>query len=105
MNIYNRGTVIAFIKQHADCKSQLVLWYNDVAEHNWKSAQDVKKSFARASIINRSRVVFDVGRNYRLIAEVNFQKGWLFIKFIGTHQEYNKVNAATIDLYSNKRRT
>lgn len=99
MNIYNKGTIIAFSKKHADCKKTIHLWYNDVSERNWKSSADVKKSYARASIINRHRVVFDIGLHYRLIAEINYQRRWLLIKFIGTHAEYDKVDAATINLY------
>jgi mRNA interferase HigB len=100
MNIYNKKTINEFFLKHPNCKKQLLLWYHDVSEHNWKSSNDVKRDFASASIINRYRVVFNIkGNDYRLIAEINYQNGWLFIKFIGTHAEYDKVNAATINLY------
>jgi mRNA interferase HigB len=100
MNIYNKKTINEFILKHPNCKKQLLLWYQDVSEHNWRTSQDVKRDFATASIINRHRVVFNIkGNDYRLIAEMNYQRGWVFIKFIGTHAEYDKVDAANVNLY------
>lgn len=100
MNIYNRSTILEFCRKHSGAKKQLILWYNDVLSKNWKTPNDVKADFAAASIINRQRVVFNIkGNDYRLIAEINYQKGWLFIKFIGTHAEYDKVDAAAVNLY------
>ena len=52
-----------------------------------------------------NRVIFEINRNnYRLIAEINYQKSWVFIKFIGTHAAYNKVDAETIDFFKSKRK-
>lgn len=100
MNIYNKRTINEFMLIHPNCKKQLLLWFNDVSAQMWKSSADVKRDFVTASIINRHRVVFNIkGNDYRLIAEINYQRGWVFIKFIGTHAQYDKVDAATVDLY------
>ncbi len=100
MNIHNRGTLLKFWKKHRDAKKALELWYNDVASKNWNKPNDVIRDFARADIISNDRVVFNIkGNKYRLVASINYQKGWLFIKFIGSHAEYNRINASTIEIY------
>ena len=68
----------------------------------WSAYPDypVIADFASADIITNDRVVFNIkGNKYRLVASINYQKGWLFIKFIGTHSEYDKIDAATIEVY------
>jgi mRNA interferase HigB len=101
MNIYNKSAILEFGKKHANAKKQLVLWYNDVLTKRWKTPNDVKKDFITASIINQSRVVFNIkGNDFRLVADINYSKQWLFIKFIGTHSAYDLIDAATVDVYS-----
>lgn len=64
---------------------------------NWESPQDVKLTYANASILKKSRVVFNIkGNTYRLVAKFNFEKQWIFIRFIGTHAEYDMIDANTI---------
>ncbi len=63
----------------------------------WKSPNDVKQTYAHASILKDNRVVFNVkGNSCRLVAKFNFEKHWIFIRFIGTHQEYDKIDANII---------
>ncbi len=100
MEIYEKEALIKFYLKHAIVKKTLELWYNDVKSKKWKSTADVKKDYTTVSIINRNRVVFNIkGNSYRLIADINFDKGWVVIRFIGTHSEYDKIDAATIDKY------
>jgi mRNA interferase HigB len=100
LNIYNKSSLINFWKKHPDCKNQLELWFDDVSGKRWKKPNDVKKDYATASIIQNSRVVFNIkGNDYRLIAELNYNKGWCFIKFIGTHAEYDKIEAKSVNLF------
>jgi len=64
---------------------------------DWKNPNDVKKTYASASILKQGRVVFNIkGNAYRLITRINFEKQWMFIRFIGTHEEYDKIDAETI---------
>ncbi len=64
---------------------------------DWKSPNDVKNTYANASILKNQRVVFNIkGNAYRMIVKFNFEKQWMFVRFIGTHQEYDKINANTI---------
>jgi len=100
MNIYNRSSLISFYEKHPDCKETLERWYHDVASKSWKRPADITRDFNTARTIKNSRAIFGINHNvYRLIAEINYQKGWVFIKFIGTHAEYDKIDATTISLF------
>ena len=100
MNIYNRSTMIAFYTKHPDCKETLEKWYNAVLAKNWQRPNDITRDFNTVRTVKNNRAIFKINENdYRLIVEINYQKGWAFIKFIGTHAAYDKVDAATINLY------
>lgn len=100
MNIYNKSTIIEFVLKHADSRVQLMLWYNDVRTKNWKTPNDVKRDFVSASIIGNSRVVFNIkGNKYRMVVAMDYVRGWAQIKFIGTHAQYDRINAETVDDY------
>jgi mRNA interferase HigB len=63
----------------------------------WKSPNEVKQTYGNASILKDSRIVFNIkGNSYRLVAKFNFEKQWIFIRFIGTHEEYDRIDANTI---------
>jgi mRNA interferase HigB len=63
----------------------------------WKTPSDVKQTYANASILRDSRIVFNIkGNSFRLVAKFNFEKRWIFIRFIGTHSEYERIDANTI---------
>jgi mRNA interferase HigB len=105
MNIYNRSSLTAFYKEHPDCKATLEKWYHDVESKSWKKPGDVTRDFNTARTIKNSRAIFQINHNdYRLIAEINYQKGWVFIKFIGTHAEYDKEDAASVNLFKNQKK-
>lgn len=105
MNIFTREILVKFTKKHNTTKKFLELWYNDVKSKNWKSSTELKRDYASASIINSSRVVFNIkGNSYRLIAEINYEKSILIIRFVGTHSEYDKIDASTVDQYKKYKR-
>jgi mRNA interferase HigB len=100
MNIYNRSALVAFYKKHSDCKETLEKWYHDVSSKSRRKPGDITRDFNTARTIKNNRAIFKINENdYRLIVEVNFQKGWVFIKFIDTHAEYNKVDADTVNKF------
>ena len=104
MNVYNWSSLITFYTKHSDCKGTLEKWYNDVLSKEWKKPSDVTKDFNTARALKNNRIIFKINENdYRLIAEINYQKGWLFIKFIGTHSEYDKINPETVNIYKKKK--
>ena len=95
--IFSKSTLKEFWEIHADTEQYLKTWYETVKNANWKTPTDVKLTYANASILKNNRIVFNIkGNSYRLIAKFNFEKQWLFIRFIGTHSEYDKVDAITI---------
>ena len=104
MNIHNKGSLIDFYAKHPDCKDTLEKWYHDVSKKLWRKPNDVIKDYNKARTIKNDRAIFKINENdYRIIVELNYQKGWIFIKFIGTHASYDKVDAATIDLYKKRK--
>lgn len=85
-------------KGGAALKAGLDAWYHEVSKANWLSSADIKKRYAHASIVNSERVVFNIkGNDYRLITAVDFQRGTVWIKWIGTHRDYNDIDAATVE--------
>lgn len=97
MNIYNRSTLIRFWKKYHRAKVPLQTWYKITENANWKNTNDVKKIYGSADAIGKNRVVFNIkGNDYRLVVAFNFERGWVFIKFIGTHNEYDKIDSTKI---------
>lgn len=100
MNIYNKSTISDFVKRHADCKGPLSLWYNDVLQKKWRFPKEVKRDYVTASIIGNNRVVFNIkGNKYRMVVAFYYERGWAMIKFLGTHAQYDKIDAYTVDEY------
>ncbi len=98
MRIVARGTLKKFAVRHADATMPLDGWYDVVHKAQWSTPQDVVAAFGtRVSILPRNRAVFDIGgNNYRLVAVVLHRRKAVYVRFIGTHAEYDKINAATI---------
>lgn len=95
--IIAKSTLREFWDLHEDAEQYLKTWYDTTKTAKWFSPYDVKKTYANASILKDSRVVFNIkGNSYRLIVKFNYEKQWAFIRFIGTHTEYDKINANTI---------
>jgi mRNA interferase HigB len=86
-----------FWEKHRDCEQYLKTWYQTANSSDWKSPNDIKQTYANASIIANNRVVFNIkGNDYRLVVKFNYQRQWAFIRFIGTHREYDKIDSTTI---------
>jgi mRNA interferase HigB len=86
-----------FWERHSDSQQQLKAWFQEASKAEWKSPKDVKAEYPSASILADNRIVFNIkGNNYRLIVKVNYDYQMLWIRFIGTHAEYDKVNAKKI---------
>ena len=72
-------------------------WYHDVLQADWKSPADVKRVYASASIVGENRVVFNVkGNRYRLVVAINYSYGVCYVRFVGTHAAYDRIDVATI---------
>ena len=97
MRIIAKGTLKKFWLKHKDCEEQLKSWYNEVSKINWDSPNELKKEYPSASILEDNKIVFNInGNNYRLIVKINYEYNIIWIKFIGTHGEYDKINANKI---------
>ena len=95
--IFAKSTLREFWEDYPDSEQYLKAWYDTAINADWRNPADVKRTYSTASILKDSRIVFNVkGNSYRLIAKFNFEKQWIFIRFIGTHIEYDKINANTI---------
>lgn len=82
---------------HPDVEQQLRAWYQDVEKATWKTPTDVKAHYATASILTNNRVVFNIkGNQYRLIVVIKYKSGIVYIRFVDTHSEYDKIDATTI---------
>jgi len=98
MRIIAKRTLREFWESHPDAEQPLLDWHDAVASHNWQSPNDVKSSYGNASSIDSNRVVFNIkGNDYRLITYIDYSFSVVFILWIGTHKEYDKVNARTIE--------
>lgn len=97
MRIIALRTLRDFWESHADVESALRAWYQDASHSAWKSPEDIKVKYANASILGNNRVVFNIrGNNYRLIVAINYAFGIIYIRFVGTHAQYDKVDAESI---------
>lgn len=97
MRIIKKGTLIEYYTQHAETQSELEAWHAIAVRSNWKTPGDVKQTFAKASITGNNRVVFNIcGNSYRLTVKIEYIIGLIFIRHIGTHKEYDKIDAGEI---------
>ena len=97
MRIISRRTLREFWARHPDAERPLQTWYTNVKHASWKTPSDVKTDYRNASFIQNNRVVFNIkGHSYRLVAAIDYQYSIVYVRFVGTHQTYNKINVATI---------
>ena len=103
VRIIARSTLIRFVEKlngHKDqraVKSALDSWFQEVKHAEWKSSADVKASYAHASMVAADRVVFNIrGNSYRLLVAVNYQRSIVFITWLGTHKEYDVIDARKV---------
>ena len=97
VRIIARRALREFWESHADAEQPLRAWYHDVLRADWKSPADVKRVYASASIVGENRLVFNIGGNkYRIVVWINYAYRVVYIRFIGTHRQYDDIDAQTI---------
>jgi len=95
--IIAKSALRAFWEVYPESEQYLRNWYSVVKSSEWKNPNDVKISYSNASILKGNRIVFNIKRNsFRLVVKINFEKQWVFIRFVGTHEQYDKINADNI---------
>ncbi|MGH7828164.1 MAG: type II toxin-antitoxin system HigB family toxin [Candidatus Binatia bacterium] len=97
MHIISRKPLRDFSERHPPAKTPLDAWFAEVSRAKWASFADVKKAFGSADVVAGNRVIFNIGGNkYRLVVKIAYKVGIVFVRFIGTHVEYDKIDANTI---------
>ncbi len=97
MRVIAKKILRDFWEIHSDCEQQLKSWYQEMNKASWKNLNELKISYPSASILNGNRVCFNIkGNHYRLIVKINFDYQMAWIRFIGTHTEYDKIDADKI---------
>ncbi len=97
MNVVKCSTLKMFWEKHPDCAEALKTWCKLLRKLNFSNFYELKEYFGTVDNIGNNRVVFNIkGNHYRLITKINYKKGRIFIRFIGTHKEYDKINALTV---------
>lgn len=99
MNIIARGPLQDFWRKHPQAEQPLRAWIKEAGRAAWRNPDDIRAMFGSADFVADSRVIFNIGGNkYRLVVRVSYPYGRVLVKFIGTHEEYDKINPATVQL-------
>ena len=97
MRIIAREKLQEFSKRHADARGPLLAWFREVEKEEWDSPSQVRDRYPRASIVGKDRVVFRIkGNDYRVVVRVNYPYRTVVIRFIGTHAEYDRIDAKEV---------
>ena len=97
MRVFSKGTLRDFWERPRDAQSALDEWYPGTRRAAWRRPADLRSHYADASFVGSDRVVFNIkGNAYRLVVRVNYQWGEVYIRFIGTHAQYDRINAAEV---------
>ncbi len=97
MRVISRKQLRVFWEEHADAEPALKAWFHEARSSTWKSFTDIKARYRSADLLPGNRVVFNIkGNTYRLIVRIHFNTGIAFIRFVGTHAAYNRIDAGTI---------
>lgn len=97
MRIIALSTLRTFWNRHPDAEMPLRAWYSLASRANWKTPADIKEAYRNASFTANNRVVFNVkGNDYRLVVSVHYDRGLMYVRFVGTHRQYDKIDVAMI---------
>ena len=97
MRIISVKTLRDYWQDHRDVKAALDSWHAETKNAQWKIPDDIKQRYPTADILPGNRVVFNIkGNRYRLVVKIHYNTGIVYIRFVGTHAEYDKINAEII---------
>jgi len=97
MRIIAKRPLREFWERHANAKGPLLAWYNEVQKEDWDTPAKVKKKYRSASIVGGNRVVFNIkGNSYRLVARINYAARIVYVRFVGTHAEYDRIDVKEV---------
>lgn len=97
MRVIALSTLRAFWENHPDAEVPLRAWYALASRTDWKTPADIKAAYRNASFVANDRVVFNIkGNDYRLVVAVRYRQGLMFVRFVGTHREYDRIDASMV---------
>jgi mRNA interferase HigB len=97
MRIIAKSTLREYWLKHADCEQALKVWYQEADSSEWRGPNDIKLKYPSARVLSNNRIVFNIkGNSYRLIVKINYAYQMVWVRFIGIHSEYDKIDATTI---------
>jgi mRNA interferase HigB len=97
MRIFSRKTIRTFWEDQPLAEEALKAWYEIVSEAEWQNHNELKSQIRNASIIGEKRVIFNIhGNKFRLIADIEYNPQWVFVVWIGTHSDYDKIDVKTV---------
>lgn len=97
MRIISKRTLRAFWIRFPNAEEPLLAWYREVEKENWEKPAEVKEKYRNASFVKGNRVVFNIkGNDYRLIVKINYPYRMVYVRFVGTHAEYDKIDAKEV---------
>ncbi len=97
MRVVAKNILRDFREKYSDSEDSLKTWYKEASKAKWNSPADIKNDYPKASILKAGRVVFNICSNkYILVTHINYLRQWVFIRFIGTHNNYDKIDADKI---------
>jgi mRNA interferase HigB len=97
MRVIARRTLREFWERYPDAKDALDAWYDDAERATWKTPADIRARYPNASFLEHNRVVFNIrGNHYRLIVQIHYNTQIAFIRFVGTHRDYDRIDADSV---------
>jgi len=97
VRIIARRTLREFWEQHRDAEQAIRAWYHDAKVAHWRSPASIKRVYVNASIVGENRVIFNIsGNRYRLVVAISYRYEVCYIRFVGTHQQYDRIDVTTI---------
>ncbi len=97
MHVISRKKLQEFWNDYPDSEGALKAWFHEAKSANWKNSAELKAKYRIASIISAERVVFNIcGNKYRLVARINYVSSTVFVRFVGTHREYDRIDVESV---------
>lgn len=97
MRIISKRALREFWERHRDAEAPLLAWYREAQRADWSGPATVKARFPRASIVGSNRVVFNIkGNEYRLVVRINYRYRVMYVRFLGTHAEYDRIDVLEV---------
>jgi mRNA interferase HigB len=97
MRIIAKSTLRAFWQRHPDAEEPLLAWYREMEKADWETPAHVKEKYRSASFVGGNRIVFNIkGNNYRLVVKINYPYRIVYIRFVGTHADYDKIDVEEV---------